>query len=137
MSEWIFAFDRDRTVSSSEGPIPVETVVYLSKHRRCKVWAIGNQALKQEAGIPGIEELASALKIDYKTVKAVGPKELDSEQRNIVGKLSRLGFLRRLYPKATRFIVVDDFNLGSAVGWKHFYPEEFLSEWPAMKSVLN
>lgn len=55
----VFAFDRDDCVSASPktGPIPIEWVRHLAHETDHEVWATGNQKLKDEADIPGTEEM--------------------------------------------------------------------------------
>ena len=59
----VFAFDRDRTVRVNQlykpdTLVPLAWVRHLAHETDHEVWAIGNQTLKGEADIPGIEELA-------------------------------------------------------------------------------
>lgn len=56
---FVFAFDRDDAVTSSPktGPVPIEWVRYLAHETDHEVWATGNQALKEEANVPGTEEM--------------------------------------------------------------------------------
>jgi len=46
----VFAFDRDGTVSTGGGPIPIDVVKRLKE--RHVVFAVGNALLCREAGIP-------------------------------------------------------------------------------------
>lgn len=64
----VFLFDRDLTVDLNwevedldwipEGaePVPIEWVIWLAHESEHHVWATGNQHLRNEAGIPGVEE---------------------------------------------------------------------------------
>jgi hypothetical protein len=69
----LFAFDRDDTVTSSPektGPVPVEWVRHLAHDTGHEVWATGNQKLKDEADLPGVEEM-----VDLSTERWGDPKE--------------------------------------------------------------
>lgn len=57
----VFAFDRDDTVDTSYGPVPVVWVEHLDALDGVKVIAIGNQDLVDEAGIDGLYWLADEL----------------------------------------------------------------------------
>ena len=59
---WVFAFDRDDTLSCSPktGPIPLEWVQLLASETPHEVWATGSQRLVEEANIPGTAELIEA-----------------------------------------------------------------------------
>jgi hypothetical protein len=61
-SMMVFAFDRDWTVDVNPHPqheaVPLTWVRHLAHDTNHEVWAIGNQDLKDEADIPGIEALA-------------------------------------------------------------------------------
>jgi len=107
----VFAFDRDLTVDTSEGPIPLSTIISLAKH--FPAYAIGNQQLVLEANIPGRESL--------------GPDKVYLSnavvEQNIGGKHLRLQKLLKLYPTFTR-ICTDDYNI-SFKGWHYFTPYDF------------
>jgi len=59
----VFAFDRDDTVDTGFGPVPVVWVEHLDSRPDAKVVAIGNQDLVEEAEIDGLYWLADEL--DY------------------------------------------------------------------------
>ena len=59
--ELVFAFDRDDTVDTSYGPVPVAWVSHLDARDDAKAIAIGNQDLVDEAGIDGLYWLADEL----------------------------------------------------------------------------
>ncbi len=97
----VYAFDRDDTVSTSKGPIPLEKVKELDKNH--PVYATGNQKLCFEANIIGI-----------------GVEEGT--------KPERLKKVKSLHPDRDEYIVVDDEDLSGVDGWKHYFPEEFVKE---------
>jgi len=92
----VFTFDRDGTVDTSNGPVPLEVVVKLKK--KYIVYAYGNRLLKDEA------------KISY----AEGATKRD-----------RLEWLREKYHDASEYIVVDDVPI-DVEGWKYYKPDEFM-----------
>lgn len=118
----IFAFDRDGTVETSNGPIPISTVRTLDAQGH-DVWAIGNQLLREEAGIRGVIELLGKIGIHESNLRQ------DIFYSGAVEKRGRLYLLRRLYPHRIG-IVVDDSDLSDMCvnGWIHFYPQDFLSK---------
>ena len=129
----VFAFDRDMTVDSSPdpGPVPLAWVKWLAKETPHEVWAIGNQALKAEAGIPGINELRERLDLPPKAAKRMegvdhATRELSKRERNVNSKIKRLNYLSELFSNATRRIVTDDFDLSGAQGWEYYSPADFV-----------
>ena len=93
----VFAFDRDLTVSTSFGPVPLEVVVKLS--RKYIVYSYGNPVLAVEAGIPYAEGLT---------------------------KRRRLEWLMKQFPDADEYIVVDDEYI-NVLGWKYYDPKSFMN----------
>lgn len=65
------------------------------------VYAIGNQKLRSEAGIPG---------------EADGPKR------------DRLERIRNAHTDHDKYIVVDDQDLSGVHGWDYYTPEQFMEE---------
>ncbi len=129
----LFAFDRDSTVDSSPdpGPIPLAWIKWLVEKTEHEVWAVGNQALKAEAGIPGIDEMRDRLDIAPKAAKGLvgvdhAAADVSKRQRNVNSKIKRLGFLSQLFPDAARKIVTDDFDLSQAEGWEYYSPADFV-----------
>lgn len=128
----VFAFDRDNTVSSSSDPGPVPLALVKALHRAGhEVWAIGNQALVAEAGIPGLDALwkkvgkmpttAAPTGDTAAAIAADGAKKA----RNIASKRARLAGLSALFPAAVLRIAVDDFDI-SAPGWVYLTPSQFV-----------
>ena len=90
----VFAFDRDLTVDTSEGPIPLSTIISLAKH--FPAYAIGNQQLVLEANIPGRESLGPD--------KVYLPNAV--VEQNIGGKHLRLQKLLKLYPTFSESVLM-------------------------------
>ena len=127
----VFAFDRDHTVDSSPdpGPVPLAWVKWLGTQSGIEVWAVGNQKLKGEAGIPGVDEMRVRLGIPKKKAGSAFKDRnntLDRRTRNVNSKIKRLKFLAQMFPAAERLIVVDDFDLSRADGWEYYDPDEFM-----------
>jgi len=111
----VFAFDRDHTVDVNQGPVPLEWIRKLARQEGNEVWATGNQALKEEAGILGTKETAKRL----------------SEDPSNWGRRQRVRRLEKLYPNVDRYVVVDDVDLSDLEkhGWKYYNPQEFVKEY--------
>ncbi len=151
----VFAFDRDLTVDVNKGPIPLAWVRWLASTAN-EVWAVGNQRLKAEAGIPGVEEMRIRLGIPKKAARTrarrtryVSSKRLkflaqmaaipepDKRTWNVNSKIKRLKMLAQIFPDAELRIVVDDYDLSHAGGWKYYTPAEFVAVWgPRIKEAL-
>ena len=94
--------------------MPLALVRHLAHGTGHQVWATGNQLLKAEAGIPGIDEIiARALAEDLPV-----PIKLRRERR--------IELLGDLFPEADAHIVVDDFCLSAIPGWHWYAPETFM-----------
>ena len=104
----IFAFDRDKTVTTNKGPVPIEWVEQLAQCH--EVWAIGNQMIKKEVDIPGFAEIRAHFD---------GTPTLYPRPR-------RLELLQQIVPDATEYLVVDDEDLSMVEGWLHYFPQEFV-----------
>ena len=96
MEKVVFAFDRDGTVSTGGGPVPIDVVRRLKEKH--VVYAIGNAILCKEAGIPYAEGWTKA---------------------------ERLRWLRERFPDAKAYIVVDDVPITEA-GWAYIPPARFV-----------
>ena len=103
----IIAFDRDDTVSTGKGPVPIQLIRKM-KQRGYKIFAIGNQRLVEEAGI-----LSGA--------KGKLKEYIPARER----KRRLLLRLKKSFPMHARFIVVDNLKI-EAEGWHYMSPEEFL-----------
>lgn len=113
----VFAFDRDDTVDVNphhrkEPMVPLEWIRHLAHETHHEVWATGNQALRGEAEIPGVEEALE--RADYEPL-GVG---LDRRER--------VYLLSELFPDADRHVVVDDIDLSHLDGWEHYFPWTFV-----------
>lgn len=93
----VFAFDRDRTVETSQGLVPLSLIKKLKEKHI--VYAIGNQALVREAGIL--------------------PRPSGGD------KVANLKMIREKHPSAEEYIVVDDAEL-CVDGWTYLSPHAFL-----------
>lgn len=112
----VFAFDRDGTVDTSRGPVPLRLVKELANEHL--TYAIGNQALVREANIPGIEHLR----------QQVG--NLDQDDKAHVrhpARAQRLRMVEKLHPEADRYIHIDDVDVGANDWdrWEYYSPEDF------------
>ena len=130
----LLAFDRDETVETGNrvpGPITINLIKKLHARPFIDVWAIGNQRLVEEANIPGLEELARQLKLPYKDIRGIAPRNdfPSVKARNISAKYVRLKHLCDLYEAhpLTQRIVIDNFDLShNHSHFKHYYPQDFL-----------
>lgn len=104
----VFAFDRDDTLTTNAGPVPVAWVAELAE--RHEVWAIGNQMLKDEVDVPGFAEL----------------REHFDGTPTLYPRARRLELLDEVYPDADEYVVVDDADLSDVDGWCHYFPAEFV-----------
>ena len=93
----LYAFDRDQTVETSEGPIPLDLIRRLVKEGAI-VYAIGNVLLCDEISIPYAEGET---------------------------KVERVRNLRKKYPNLDEYILIDDGEI-EVQGFKHYTPDEFL-----------
>lgn len=125
----VFAFDRDHTVDVSPHPSPEKEMVPLDWVRRLsgehEVWAIGNQKLKKEADIPGLQELVRGL--DNEWYEKLGEKVDDEYHDDFPTREERLHMLSELFPNADEYIVVDDADLNHVEGWNHYHAWDFVS----------
>lgn len=113
----VFAFDRDDTVDVNphhrmEPMVPLSWVRYLAHETPHEVWATGNQALRGEADIPGVDEALA--RVEYEPI-GVG---LDRRER--------VHLLSALFPDADRHVVIDDVDLSHLDGWEHYFPWTFV-----------
>lgn len=118
-SRLCFCFDRDATVDIGKwpGPIPIEWVEYISNNTNNYVVATGNQKLKEEAGIPGTQEMLKSM-----------PAHISILYRN-PSRRERLE-LARINIDADEYIIVDDVDL-SDIEWADYYsPMEFVDSSP-------
>ena len=115
----VVAFDRDRTVETGipSGPVPLGWVRYLARETDHEVWAIGNQALTREAGIPGIAEA-----VDRHPAESSSSRYPEFE----FSRARRVRMVGELFPDATGYVVVDDADLSGLDGWDHFFPRAFV-----------
>lgn len=123
----VLAFDRDWTVDVNPHPskeaVPLEWVQYWAKETDHEVWAIGNQDLVEEAGIPGIEE---AIRRRDGDCSALGEQDEAGDYEWWPEREERLTILADLFPDADDYIVIDDLDLAHVDGWRHYHAWEFV-----------
>jgi hypothetical protein len=124
----VFAFDRDWTVDVNPHPqneaVPLAWVRYLAHETDHEVWAIGNQDLKDEAEIPGIEALCE--RYYDEGIDRLGEKNDWRRYEYWPERPDRLQMLAEEFPDASEYIVVDDINLSDVGGWSHYYAWDFV-----------
>ncbi|SEK98583.1 hypothetical protein [Haloferax larsenii] len=126
----VFAFDRDYTVDVSPHPekrvVPLAWVKHLAHETEHEVWAIGNQELKHEADIPGLQEAIRRLDNDWyeKMGEQVDTKWFDDWPT----RRERVQMLEELFPDAEEYVVIDDIDLSDLEGWTHYFGWEFTKE---------
>lgn len=149
----VMAFDRDHTIDVNPHPekdaVPLEWLVELNRREEVEAWAIGNQRLTHEAGVPGVAELQKRLGESPLEASLLGlltwidgllpPALVDGVVvRPIADRIAsvsmptrreRLRLLERLFPDADAYVVVDDVDLSDVDGWEHHFPWEFVREF--------
>lgn len=107
----VYCFDRDGTVDTSAGPVPLDWVCRLAEHH--PVYAIGNQALCHEADIPGVVERPDLAGIPDHVADPI--------------RVARLREVEQRHPGAT-FVHVDDVDVGADDwdGWSYHSPRGFV-----------
>lgn len=124
----VFAFDRDHTVDVSPHPerpvVPHRWVTHLACETEHEVWAIGNQDLKAEADIPGIQELVRRL--DNEWYEKLGDQADEKWFEEWPTGEQRLRMIEELFPAADEYTVVDDADLSAVEGWSHYYAWDFV-----------
>lgn len=123
----VLAFDRDWTVDVNPHPtkeaVPLAWIRHWAEETDHEVWAIDNQDLVEEAGIPGIKECIRRRDGDC---SALGEPEEDGAYEWWPEREERLEIIAELFPNADEYIVVDDIDLSHVDGWTHFYAWEFV-----------
>lgn len=133
----VFMFDRDYTVDVNPKPgrdsIPLRLVKFLAHETDHPVFATGNQHLRREALIPGVED---ARKI-WEKMHGYDPNDRYEDESYFDNyKPSRencVKLVRDIHPDHNEFIVFDDANLKHLHedGINHFYPwhgEDYIRE---------
>lgn len=151
----LFAFDRDYTVenpSHMTGPIPLRHLIWLQRETPHEVWAVGNQKLCGEAGIPGIDEMAARMGIpikkitkhfgnqfDRRTLASLPQAKRKAEKRriNVECKFKRLRILAKLFPDQAHYLVTDDYPEVAEVGepWMFLESQEFADRWEEVQAL--
>lgn len=130
-------FDRDYTVDVNPHPdrraIPLRLVKYLAHQTHHPVFATGNQHLRREALIPGVEDAADA----WEQMNDGYPEDEYEDDTYFSGyKPSRencVRLVRDIHPDHDEFFVFDDIDLShlNQEGIIHYYPwngEEFIRD---------
>jgi hypothetical protein len=124
----VFAFDRDWTVDVNPHPnrkaVPLEWVRHLAHETDHAVYAIGNQALADEAAVPGVVDIVGKHPDDWATW--LGEKGPDGRYERFPTRHERLALIAELHPDAERYVVVDDLDLRDVAGWDHYHAWEFV-----------
>ncbi|MFC7073426.1 adaptin protein [Halovenus rubra] len=124
----VFAFDRDYTVDVSPHPeqtvVPLGWVTHLAQETEHEVWAIGNQDLKAEADIPGIQELIRQL--DNEWYEKIGDRADEEWFDEWPTRKERLRMLEEQFPRASEYIVIDDADLSDIDRWTHYFAWDFV-----------
>ncbi len=146
----ILAVDRDDTVDvnppADREAVPLAWLRAFDDGDAVEVWAIGNQRLRYEAGVPGVPELlaelgvsrvrsrilAGMMRIEWhlhgypglRTMFAATAPRVDSGM--MPTRDERLRLLTDLRDGAAAYVVVDDVDRSHVDGWTHYYPWEFV-----------
>ena len=124
----VLAFDRDETVDvnppTDKEAVPLSWIKHWDTETNHEVWAIGNQKLKSEAGIPGVRE--AVLKLENEWYREFTETDDDDSVDGWPRRARRVEMLAELFPEADGYVVVDDKDLSYIDGWDHYYPWEFV-----------
>jgi HEAT repeat protein len=125
---YVFAFDRDWTVDVNPHPthdaVPLEWVRELAHATEHAVYAIGNQALAEEAAIPGVVDIVGQHADDWDDW--LGDKRPDGRYESFPQRRERLALIEDLHPNANEYVVVDDLDLSDVDSWTHYHAWEFV-----------
>jgi hypothetical protein len=124
-----FAFDRDFTIDVNPCPgreaIPLSWVRYLAHETDNPVYAIGNQDLRDEAGIPGVTDIVS--RHPERTWEGeLGGVEPSGRYERFPQRRERLRMIQDIHPEADRYVVADDLDLSDVKGWEHYQSWAFM-----------
>lgn len=126
---YVLALDRDWTIDSNPHPnraaVPLDWVQFWAHETDHEVWAIGNQDLVYEAGIPGVVE---AVKRQHGNLEILGEQGEDGYYESWPSREHRLELLAELFPDAHTHFVIDDLDLSHVDGWEHYHAWEFVEE---------
>jgi hypothetical protein len=130
-------FDRDRTVSVNPHPekraVPIGWLQHWCHVEEIPVWATGNQHLRTEAKIPGINDAEHAWK-SYLTGDEYEYENSQFEDYIKPRRRDGLRLIHDLYQETFpnedfRFVVVDDVDvsdLSDEGPWTHYFPWGFV-----------
>ncbi|MCU4718926.1 adaptin protein [Halapricum hydrolyticum] len=124
----VLAFDRDRTVDvnppADRSAVPLSWIEHWANETDHEVWAIGNQRLKSEAGIPGVRE--AVMRLENEWYREFNETDDDEHVDGWPRRARRVEMLAELFPDADDYLVVDDKDLSYIEDWTHYYPWEFV-----------
>lgn len=133
--EYVLCFDRDYTITVNECPhdeheqVPLSWVKhYAHDDLAVDVWATGNQHLRTEAEIPGIEEARAVWERQHGG-DATDHYESEGYHSYKPSRQEGLMLIRDCYAHLDAepvFVVVDDVNLASMSGWTYYTPWGFV-----------
>ncbi|ELY39866.1 adaptin [Natronorubrum tibetense GA33] len=123
---FVLAFDRDWTVDVNPPPdrsaVPLDWVTFWAHDIEHEVWAIGNQQLVYEAGIPGVIEAVDRY---YGDLDIIGEQDESGEYDFWPSRERRLELLAELFPDARKHIVIGDSDCSHVDGWEQYTAWEF------------
>lgn len=131
----VYMFDRDRTVDVN-GPrgdkegVPLAWVKWLAHETDNPVFATGNQHLRREAAIPGLQEAKEI----YEARTGRSANDVYEDDSFIEGykpcRRDGLRLVKEIHPDEQDFVVIDDIDLTdmSDEGITHYFPWDFVAD---------
>jgi len=129
----VYCFDRDYTVSVNPHPdheaVPLSWIKWIARETDHPVYATGNQHLRREALIPGIEEARQR----WEAMNGFHPEDRYEDDGYYGYKPARrdgLRLIQDVHPEEDEIVVVDDINLRDLEpeGIYHYYPWDFVEQ---------
>lgn len=143
--EYVVCFDRDETVSVNPAPdreaVPLSWVKELAHGRDdVDVWATGNQHLRAEAAIYGIDE-ARDLWESYNERSVKPEYESRGYHSYKPARMEGLRLIEDVYDAYAEsmptMVVVDDVDLRGLEGFFHYFPWDFVEAVQADDAVVE
>lgn len=120
----VISFDRDSTVATGLGPVPMAVVERFIQHPDWRTYAHGNQNLVDEVeGITGMDEVRRRSDVVHES-GAFAAHASESLREN------RLRAIKSLEDGARRLVCVDDVDLTDLDDWEYYFPTDFLGVYP-------